>query len=41
MVSTEYTITAGEKVDFKNKVVLEITCDGRSEIAYVPMVFLG
>ena len=39
--TTEYTITAGEKVDFKNKVILEISCDGRSEIAYVPMVFLG
>ena len=38
---SEYTITAGERVDAKNKVILEVTRDGHCEYIYMPLVFFG
>ena len=39
--STAFTITAGENVQAKNRVILEITCEGHSDVALIPMTFLG
>ena len=36
-----YTITAGEKVEGTNRAVLQITAIGRSEVALIPLIFLG
>ena len=37
----EFTITAGERVDFKNRGVLEFSIEGRSEVELIPLVFFG
>ncbi len=37
----DYTITAGEMVDSKNRCVLEITADGRTDALYIPVLLLG
>ncbi len=39
--SANYTITAGEKVEAKNRGVIEITCDGRADVLLIPIVFFG
>lgn len=39
--STEFVIKAGENVAAKNRVILEVTCEGHSDVALIPMVFLG
>ena len=39
--TNEYTLTAGDKVDYKNRGILEITLEGRAEVALVPLVFFG
>ena len=39
--SETYTLTAGEDVSSKNRGVIEITCEGHSDVALVPLVFLG
>lgn len=38
---SEYVITAGEHVESKNRGVIEITCEGRAEVALIPLVFFG
>ena len=40
-ISTEYTITAGENVASKNRGIIEVTCEGHSDVALLPLVFLG
>ena len=35
------TITAGERLEPVNKVIVEITSPGKAMAAYVPIVFLG
>ena len=37
----EFTIRAGERVEPVNRVVLEVTADGRSAAGYAPIVLLG
>jgi hypothetical protein len=37
----EFTITAGEKVDYKNRGVLELSIEGRAEVELIPLVFFG
>lgn len=41
VASTEFVIKAGETVLPKNRAILEITCEGHSDTALIPMVFLG
>ena len=36
-----FTITAGEKVDYVNRPVLEVVCDGRPTVGYLPVVLFG
>ena len=38
---SKYVIRTGDTVDAKNRVILEISCDGREDVALIPMVFLG
>lgn len=37
----EYIIKAGDKVSAKNRIILEITCEGHSDTTLIPMVFFG
>lgn len=37
----EYTITAGDKVESKNRVIIEISCEGHADVALIPLVILG
>lgn len=39
--TNEYTITVGEKVDYKNRGIIEITLEGRAEVALVPLLFFS
>ena len=39
--STSFTLTAGETVQAKNRVILEISCEGHPDVALIPMTFLG
>lgn len=36
-----YVIKAGDKVAAKNRAILEISCEGHSDVALIPLVFLG
>ena len=36
-----FTITAGEKVETNNRLVLEVSVEGRPTCIYVPVVLLG
>ena len=38
---TEFTVRAGELVDTKNRIVLEVECDGRPTVLYCPITLLG
>ena len=40
-VSSEFVLTVGEKTEPKNRVILEITCDGQQEIMLIPILFIG
>ncbi|MBP5245856.1 MAG: ADP-ribosylglycohydrolase family protein [Clostridia bacterium] len=40
-VSENYTIRAGDTVEAKNRIIIEITCEGHSDTALVPLVILG
>ena len=37
----EFTVKAGERVEPVNRIVLEVTAEGRASAAYVPVVLLG
>lgn len=37
----EYTLKAGETVDAKNRVIIEISCDGHADVALIPLTILG
>jgi len=39
--SVSFTITAGERVEAVNRPVLEIVCNGRPTVGYLPVVLLG
>ena len=41
VTEVDFTLTAPEEVDALNRVVLEITADGRPSSAYMPLVLLG
>lgn len=36
-----FTVTAGDKIEAKNRLVLEISIEGTPELVYVPVTFLG
>lgn len=38
---TQVTLTAGERVEPVNRLVLEVTCDGRPTAGYIPVTLLG
>ena len=40
-VSHTFKVTVGEKVDCKNRGVVEVTCDGRADVGLVPLIFFG
>ncbi|MBR4979496.1 MAG: hypothetical protein IKX77_02980, partial [Clostridia bacterium] len=40
-VSENYVIRAGDTVEAKNRIIIEITCEGHSDTALVPLVILG
>ena len=37
----EYRIKAGDTVDAKNRVIIEITCDGHADVTLIPLLILG
>jgi hypothetical protein len=37
----EYTITVGEKVNYKVRGVLELSIEGRAEVDLIPLIFFG
>ena len=37
----EFTVVAGDEVDAKNRVIIEITCEGHSDVTLIPLVILG
>ena len=39
--SASFILTAGETVQAKNRVILEISCEGHPDVALIPMTFLG
>ena len=39
--ANEFIITAGERVDYKNRGVLELSIEGRAEVELIPLVFFG
>ena len=41
VASTEVVVRAGEFVDAKNRIVLEVECDGRPTILYCPITLVG
>lgn len=41
LATAEFTITAGEKVDANNRLVLEVSSESRPSCVYVPIVLLG
>ena len=40
-VDVEIEITAGEKVEAQNRIVIEAIADGRVTAGYIPIVFVG
>lgn len=39
--AVEVTVTAGDRVEPVNRLVLEVTCDGRPTAGYIPVTLLG
>ena len=40
-VDAEFIIKAGENVESKNKLTIEISCEGQHETIYIPVTLLG
>jgi len=38
---TEFTLTAGDKVDSANRIVAEVVGEGRGKVGYIPITILG
>ncbi|MGM9626254.1 MAG: ADP-ribosylglycohydrolase family protein [Eubacteriales bacterium] len=41
VASQTYTVTAGDCVEAANRLVLEVSCNGRPTVGYLPVVLLG
>lgn len=41
LAETEFVVRAGDLVDAKNRIVLEVECDGRPTVLYCPVTLIG